>query len=262
VDLEIERRAGDGPTVVLLHAGVADRRSWHGVAEHLGDLDVVAYDRRGFGESPPTDDEFTHLADLLAVLDHLGLGDPVWLVGNSMGGALALDAALASPERVAGLVLIGPAVSGAPEPADHEYDEETRRIGAAMERAEDDGDLETLNALEVRLWLDGPVAPEGRVTGAARDLALDMNRIALAGGMDGDAGQSGLDAWSRLGEITAPVTLAIGELDIPVANDRTRDLAARLPNARGLHVFEGAAHLPGLERPAEVAQVIRAAILG
>ena len=46
------RRRGAGQSVVLLHAGVADRRSWAGVSELLGadDLDVVAYDRRGYGE--------------------------------------------------------------------------------------------------------------------------------------------------------------------------------------------------------------------
>jgi hypothetical protein len=51
----------------------------------------------------------------------------------------------------------------------------------ADEVAEESGDLATLNKLEIRLWLDGPSSPEGRVGGAGRELALAMNAIALAG---------------------------------------------------------------------------------
>lgn len=114
--LAADRWPGAGPTVVLLHAGVADRRGWTEVAGHLAatGLDVVAYDRRGFGATPPGDAPFTHLDDLRAVLDATAGDRPAWLVGNSMGGALALDAALALPARVAGLVLLSPGVSGTP----------------------------------------------------------------------------------------------------------------------------------------------------
>lgn len=257
-----ERWPGGGATVVLLHAGVCDRRSWHGVAERLQDLDVVAYDRRGFGETPPADEQFSHLADLLALLGDVAPGRPVHLVGSSMGGGLALDAALTAPERVTSLVLITPAISGAPEPPESAYDPDTQAIGEAMEVAEDDGDLEELNRLEVRLWLDGPRAAEGRVVGAPRDLALDMNRIALESGMAEDAGESGVDAWSRLAEITTPATVAWGDLDLPLTVERTEHLARTLPGLRGTHVFADTAHLPYLERPDEVADVIRAAVLG
>ena len=124
----------DGVPVVLLHAGVAGRRGWHAVAERLPGP-VIAYDRRGFGETPPGPEGFTHLEDLLAVLDAQA-GGPAWLVGNSMGGALALDAAVTAPERIAGLVLIAPAVGGQPDP--DELDPQMRRgmaAGSAAPRA-------------------------------------------------------------------------------------------------------------------------------
>src|SRR5262249_12691984 len=76
---------------------------------------AVAYDRRGYGESTVSTAPFTHVEDLLAVLDQEQAGR-AWLVGASAGGGLALDAALLAPDRVAGLVLLGTAVSGAPEP--------------------------------------------------------------------------------------------------------------------------------------------------
>ena len=79
-----ERWPGGGQTV-LLHEGVADRRGWAEVAGLLApELTVVAYDRRGYGQTPPGSGPFSHLDDLLAVLDHAGAG-PVWLAGASAG---------------------------------------------------------------------------------------------------------------------------------------------------------------------------------
>jgi pimeloyl-ACP methyl ester carboxylesterase len=100
-----ERWAAPGPAVVFPHAGVTDRRAWNEVTGRLaGRVTLAADDRRGYGQSPPAAEPFTHLGDLLAVLDQLAVG-PVLLSGNSAGGGLALDAALAAPEWVAGLAL-------------------------------------------------------------------------------------------------------------------------------------------------------------
>ena len=65
--------AGDGPPVVLLHAGVADRRMWRAQAVALtgAGFRAVAYDRRGFGETLHADEEYSHVGDLVAVLDRL-----------------------------------------------------------------------------------------------------------------------------------------------------------------------------------------------
>ena len=259
--LAVERWPGERPPVVLLHAGVADRRSWTGVAEPLAALgaDVIAYDRRGFGETAARSQDFRHLDDLLVVLDATAAERPAWLVGNSQGGLIALDLALSAPERVAGLVLLAPAVSGAPDPGDHDLDAATLRLSDAIDAAYEAGHADELNRLEVALWLDGPAGPEGRVGGPARALALDMNAIALRSPVPDDAGTSGLDAWSRLEEILVPATLAWGELDLPIIIDRCRELADRLPELRDTRVIQGTAHLPTLEQPQVVADLIAAA---
>ncbi|MEZ5075451.1 MAG: alpha/beta hydrolase [Solirubrobacterales bacterium] len=254
-----ERWIGGEPVVVLLHAGVTDRRAWKAVATELDrqGRDVIAYDRRGFGETRAQPDG-SGLDDLRAVLTQAAEG-PAWLVGNSQGGELALDMALAEPSLLAGLVLIAPAVSGAPEPEDSDLDPATLEIGAAIEAAAADGDLAAVNRLEVRLWLDGPASPEGRVSGAARDLALEMNAIALTSHRDAEP-RSGLGAWDRLAEVTVPTTLVCGELDIPLMLERCRLVAGRLPNARPPVELPGVAHLPGLEDPGAVARMIDEAI--
>ena len=247
-----ERWSGEGPVVVLVHAGVTDSRSWWQVAAGLaGWATTVAYDRRGFGETATSQTPFSHVDDLIAVLDAVA-HDPVWLVGSSAGGGIALDTALLAPERLAGLVLLAPAVSGAPVP---ELDADTARLDRLLDQAYEAGDLDEVNRLETWLWLDGPAQPEGRVTGPARALAKDMNARILANGVPEGAGASGFDAWGRLVDIRPPVTVACGELDVPFLIDRSRVLADRLPNAR-YQVLPGTAHLPQLEQPATIAELL------
>jgi pimeloyl-ACP methyl ester carboxylesterase len=212
----------------------------------------VAYDRRGFGGSPPGPDGFRHLDDLLAVLDAVA-GDPVWLVGNSMGGALAIDAALEAPERIAGLVLIGPGVSspvaGFEPPATSEAEQ---RWEAAWEAAGDDVDEQV--RLDAWLWLDGP-GHEGRVGGAARELALEMNRQVFAHGAPDEAGENGVDGGGRLGELAMPVTVAWGELENSEQVAICEVLAERIPGARRV-ILPGTAHLPSLDAPDAVLAAI------
>jgi pimeloyl-ACP methyl ester carboxylesterase len=215
----------------------------------------VAYDRRGFGETAPSAGDFSHVDDLLAVLDELTLTQ-AWLVGSSAGGGVAHDAAVSAPDRVSGLVLLAPAVSGAPAP---KLDDDTARFDRLLDQAIEAGDLDQVNRLEAWLWLDGPAQPEGRVAGLGRSLFLKSNRTILANSVPEDAGASGIDAWSRLDRVPAATTVACGDLDVPFLVDHSRELAERLPNGR-LRVLGGIAHLPQIENPAAVAALVGDAI--
>ena len=255
--LAAERWPGAPPALVLLHSGVTDRRSWYETADRLSPgYSLVAYDRRGFGQSLASPETFSHVEDLRTLLDGLDL-DQVWLVGSSVGGRVALDATLSYPERVAGLVLLAPAISGAPNIGS--ADPETDRLDAAIDAAIEAGDLDEANRLEAWLWLDGPDGPEGRVSGPVRELFGEMNAIALKSEAESTAEESEVSAWSRLTEITVPVTVAWGELDVPALNERCRRIVDRLPNATGREL-PGVAHLPYLEDPDLVADLVRAAL--
>lgn len=265
--LAATRWRGEGPTVVLLHAGVADRRCWTGVADELAadGLDLVAHDRRGFGESPASaaDGDATHLADLVELLDRLGVGR-AFVVGNSMGGALALDLAVTAPERVAGVLLIGAAVSGMTDddtPFDWTPDPASGPLMEALDEASGSGDVEAQVRLLAHLWLDGPAARSGRVTGAPRELFERMNaRILEVAAPDG-AGDAGLDTWSRLGEVATPVLATWGALDIPADEPFYAETARRVGQGPG-RVLPDVAHLPGLERPGLVADLVREVVAG
>lgn len=103
---------GDRPIVVFVHGlGVVDSSSWSFM---LGlnlatDADVISYDLRGHGRSEQVPTGYLvadHVDDLFAVLDALGITQPVHLVAASYGGAIATTAAVRNPERVASLCLV------------------------------------------------------------------------------------------------------------------------------------------------------------
>lgn len=237
---------GEGPDVLLLHAGVADRRAWRPLVERLAATNrCISFDARGHGRTTYTPEPFSRVDDALAVLDALGASRAV-VIGNSMGGRTALDLALTHPERVGALVLIAPGISGAPEGEDSP---EVQAIDEQMQEAEGAGDLDRLNALEARFWLDGiNGGAEGRVGGATRDLFLDMNGRALAAEPPGDDDRS-TNAWDRLEELVMPTLVVVGELDYPVSTDNALAAAERIPGARVVRLPD-AAHLPVLEEDA------------
>jgi pimeloyl-ACP methyl ester carboxylesterase len=248
---------GSGPDVLLVHAGVTDQRSWAHVVDALSGHRCLTYDARGYGRTTyQREDGWSPAGDAVAVLDAYDV-DRAVVVGSSMGGRTSIDLALSHPERVRALVLIGPAVSGAPEPT---YEPEVLALDETWEAAEAAGDLDAVNEIEARVWLDGPTAPEGRVTGAPRDLFLQMNRRALAADETGEQSAE-VSAWDRLAEIGVPTLLLVGEHDLRYIHENCAHAARTIPGAR-LVELPGVAHLPHLENDertiAEIAAFVAA----
>ncbi len=141
---------GEGPPVLLLHGLTATRRYvLHGsVALARRGYRQVSYDARGHGESSPADDRgygYEALkADLAAAIDEqCGEGRPV-LCGHSMGAHTATAYSLDHPDRVAALVIAGPATLGIPAP-----DEELTywdRLADGLERGGVEGFMEAYEA--------------------------------------------------------------------------------------------------------------------
>ena len=144
----------------------------------------------------------------MAVLDAAGLERPV-VVACSMGGQAAIDLALAHPERVAALLLIGTAIRGAPYPDLTEGP--TAELNARIEAADAAGDIEEVGRLEAWMWLDGP--PRRRDASAGRPGAVPRDE--RQGAARGGPGRPGRDpaAWPRLGELAVPTLMLLGRLD-------------------------------------------------
>ncbi|WP_312439259.1 alpha/beta hydrolase [Achromobacter sp.] len=240
--------AGSGLPVVFLHANVCDRRMWRAQLDASGtDYQAIAYDRRGFGETRAQAQDHSAVADLIAVIDATAGSTPVILAGCSQGANIALNATLMHPARVRGLLLISPTVNGAPAPV---YPPEILEMVARQRQAESAADLALVNEIKAEMFLDGPLADPGRVTGESRRLFLHMSAIALAAAPFG-TNCDDMEAFARLETISVPASVICGELDFPHIQERARMVARLLPNAQG-HALADVAHLAGLEQPDEV----------
>jgi pimeloyl-ACP methyl ester carboxylesterase len=246
---------GAGPALVLVHAGIADRRMWSGVAPALvaAGFRVISYDLRGYGESSLPAEPFANHDDLAGLLGALGVTSAT-LVGCSFGGAVAIDTALAHPGAVSGLVLVGSALSG------HRLFDDIGTLWDSVVGEVDEDDLSAVADAEVRFWVVGPHRRPADVDRRLLDLATEMDRRALAA----EAAVDRLDvraldppAAARLAEIPVPALVLAGAQDAPAIRDLADRLAAELPYGRRLPDIPGAAHLLPLERPEPVASAIR-----
>lgn len=236
--------AGIGQPVIFIHAGIADRRMWETQVQPFAEyFQVVRYDMRGFGQTPIVAGRYAHYEDLHGLLAHLGIEQAI-LVGCSKGGAVALDFALAYPEKVKALVLVAAAIHG--------FRVETSPLPqeAAIEMADEAGDLSLISELEVQIWIDGGRAPE-QIDPAVRSLVYEMNLIALQNEALELGEEEKLEpaAANRLSAITVPTLLLIGDRDIPASMQRYTHLTHHIPHAQKT-ILTDAAHLPNMEHPA------------
>ena len=243
-------RSGSGVPVIFLHAGIADSRMWEPqVAAFAEHFDVVRPDERGFGKSELPAMRWSARGDLLQIMDSLGL-KPAHLVGCSMGGMLAIDFALDHPERVSKLVLVGSGIGGA------NFGKKYPELWADVKAADEAHDLAALNQAEMKLFLAGPRRPVEAIDKRLRDLFLDMNATSMSSDFD-SAPTDDLEppAVERLGEISAPTLLVVGDEDVPPVLDCTELLMQKVTGARKAVIHE-AAHLPSLEHPEEFNRVV------
>ncbi len=244
---------GSGPPVVLLHAGIADVRSWDAMIPPLtaAGYRTIRYDQRGVGGSTTEPVEFSRVADLLAVLDAAGIGRAA-LVGNSLGGMLALDTAIVAPDRVAAIVGVGAGLGG----FDGGNTAEEIALFEEMERLEraDPPDPAAVADIDIRVWVDGPGQSPARVPAAIRDLVREMD-TSDPDRHEGSPVPLQPPANDRLAEIRCPVLAVAGDLDVSGVAVTARHLEAKAPNARAL-VWPDVAHMIGMEQPDRLAAAI------
>ena len=228
---------GDGPTLVLLHAGVCDRRMWDAQRPALtaAGYRLVCCDLRGFGDTPAPDRPHNDAEDVRDLLDTLGVRQ-VGLVGASYGGRAALEFAARWPDRVDALALICSAMP------DHEPSAALRALGAREDALIEAGDLAGAAELMVETWV-GPAAGED-----AREAVRVMQQRAYEVQLAAPEEFGRRVAEFDLTAIKAPCLAVSGRHDLA----DFREIAAGLPDllADARHVeLPWAAHLPSLERP-------------
>jgi 3-oxoadipate enol-lactonase len=245
--------AGDGPAVVLVHAGICDSRMWDPQwAAYAGDYRAVRYDLRGFGRSPLPPQPFSHGRDLMALLERLGIQQAT-LVGASLGGRVALEVAVAHPEVVNALVVADVMLPG------FAWSDRVRAFGSEEDAALECGDLDAAVEVNLRMWVDGPRRPPTAVDSAVRESVRQMQRRAfeLQVPVWEDAEEELLvsDLTRRLDAVRVPTLVVVGEEDVSDFQQIAAQLAQEIPSAEHV-VIPNAAHLPSLERPAAFNELV------
>ena len=217
--------------VVLLHAFPLDERMWHPQRDALDGFDVIA--PRLYGRGPSMDE---WASALLRELD----GDLV-AVGASMGGYCALALARQAPGRIRGVVLAG----SRPDP---DTDERRAARAETIELIRREGAEGLWRSMRPRLF--PPEAP-AEVVDRARAVVRDQNPDELVDAVEAIRDRPDSTAVAR--ELGDALLVAVGSRDPFVSVEEARTFAAEAPVA----VFEGAGHLPSLERPEQFNHVLR-----
>lgn len=237
--------SGEGYPLVLVHAGIADGRMWNDQFHVFAQSHkVLRYDRRGFGNTSMVARSFSHHADLYELLRFLNIERAI-LVGCSQGAKTVLDLSLEHPEMAAALVLVSPALGG------FIYDGELPRQASLLDMAEEAGDLDQVNELELQIWVDGPHRDPAQVDANMRKLVGEMNAVALQT-PEGIGEEQALEpaAVNRLAEVRAPTLIITGNLDTPKTIAAAHYLTEHITSAQHL-TMTGTAHLPNMEQPDE-----------
>lgn len=239
------------PALLLLHAGNAVSSMWDPIVPALlPGHRVIRYDARGFGQSSPIVGHYRGSDDPVAVMDGLEIPRAT-LIGASFGGRVALDTALAAPDRVSGVAMMGARPSGAPfwlTPAE-------QALSDATDQAEAAGEWHRRAEQEVDVWSVGPSRRRDQVNPTFLASAIQhahehVQLLKTYPSAFSDQGEP--PAFSRLGDLTCPLLSIVGEHDL-AAIQSTQPETVELAGAGGTGVrIADAAHFPSIEQPATV----------
>jgi 3-oxoadipate enol-lactonase len=230
--------AGHGPAVLFLHGFSLDTRMWDDQWQVFADhYRVVRLDFRGFGRTEAEAVAYSTEEDIVSLLDHLHI-ERAHIVGLSMGAVFGVDFAIACPERVHALVPVDGAPAGLPG---------AMPPGPALAEA-----LAAQGRFDEALttWLADPFFEPAReqplVAARLREIVSDYRWW----GAQHPGLRQRIDppAASRLGEITAPTLVVVGERDVPRLQETSAVLAEGIRGAR-LVVLPGVGHMANMEAP-------------
>jgi pimeloyl-ACP methyl ester carboxylesterase len=242
---------GSGDPVVLLHAFPLDSQMWAAQRQALADGHrVVTPDQRGFGGSPPGDDQpsLDRVADdVAALLDRLGL-DRVVLGGLSMGGYAAMAFLRRHADRVRALVLADTKATADPAPAR----EKRARVAARLDAEA------TADALvdEVLPALVGPTTVRERPEVGAAVAASVRAAPPAAAAWAQRAMASRPDSLDTLRSVDVPALVVLGDEDELATRADADAMVEALPRGR-LEVLRGAGHLTAVEVPDAFSTAVR-----
>lgn len=252
VDLAVAT-AGQGAPLLLVHGFPLSHAMWRPQIEALAKTHrVIAPDLRGFGQSnflggagsiPLSEprvsmEEFAD--DLNALLDVLGVTEPVTCCGLSMGGYVGWQFWRKYPQRVARLVICDSrAVADTPEGA--------KGRAELAKRALAEGPGPVAEGMMAKLLAPDTIANQPDLVDDVRQMIYQASRQGIAAALLGMAARP--DVTDLLPQISVPTLLIVGEHDAISTVDEMRGIAAKIPGAQ-LAVIPHAGHMTTIENPA------------
>lgn len=253
LDIHVKKMGQDEPVFMLLHGFAASLYSWHAVIEPLSQLGtVIAFDRPGFGlsehplawqgQNPYSAEAQVDL--VIGLLDHFGVQRAI-LIGNSAGGTISMQVALADPERISALILVDPAVYRSGESSGWVHSllatPQMRHLGPLIARQI----LGRGPALIRLAWHNPALLPPEMLEYYQKPFQVENWDRAL---WEFTLASRPTGLTKRLDDFFLPVMVISGDDDRIVPTSESIRLAGELPNA-SLVVIENSGHLPQEEQP-------------
>jgi len=249
--------AGEGHPLVLNHGGLVDNHLWDDQFDEFArHFKVIRYDIRGFGDSGMLKngmDPYSMERDLYSLLQCLGI-EKTYVLGLSMGGALAIDFTLQYPEMVDALITVGAGLSGFEM---GEPDEELEAKFAEMDEAFKSGDIARSVEISLQIWTDGPNRTPHQVNPQLRERVGAMTTRNYERGNDEEVRPQHIEppAAGRLSELHIPTLIIVGDQDAELILEIADTLEKGIVGAKKV-VIPGTAHHLNMEKPEEFNRVV------
>jgi 3-oxoadipate enol-lactonase len=239
--------AGDGDPVVFIHGFGLDSDMWAPQWPVFAKTyRTIRYDLRGYGRSSLPEGPYSHVDDLLALMDFLA-SRPAHLIGLSMGGRYALRVAQAAPEAVRSLTLADTALDG------HAWSDEWLRYWRLMSEAAKAGDIAGARRHWLRHTLFSPALEQAPVASALEAMVERYSGWHWRQ-RDPDSGPEPPIA-DVLSTMSVPTLMIVGERDLPDFQSIAQRVAQRMPQV-GLHTIPGVGHMSNMEAPEEFNRLV------
>ena len=241
---------GKGHPLVLIHGFTVDTRMWDDQFETFGkQYQVMRYDLRGYGRSElPTKEDYNHSDDLKALMNHLEISK-AYVIGLSMGGAIAINYTLDYPESVDALISVDASLGGYRWSPD--YGASLDSIFIIGREAGHDAALER--------WLDfeifEPAKENPEVATHLRKIISDYSGYHWSSDTVNWGRSTGPTAIQRLDEISVPTLAIVGSLDSPDFDTIASILAKNIPDARKI-IINNVGHMSNMENPDEFNEIV------
>lgn len=240
--------SGNGPAIVLIHAGFLDLRMWDPQVPVFSKTHrVIRYDARGFGKSHIARSTYSDYKDLRALLYHLRV-KTASLVGVSNGGRIAADFAVEYPTMLDHLVLVSPGMSGykSSGPEEEKMWEEFDKQMKPQEDAVREVRAADAVEMDVNAWASAQT-PDDRER--IRQIAMDNFHTQVENPWKLQVPPDPR-TFQRLSQIRVPTLVIIGDRDVPPQILLTDNIHSRIPGSKRV-IIRGADHIVNMSKPDE-----------